>query len=150
VLAYRRLAGAAAGAAVRAEFVFLWPNTLLQLAPEGLTVQQVLPLATGHCSLRELRYGAPDVARETRLLRYLHARVRRDALAMDLRLLERTQHGLGNLEPAAAGPVADNEPALRWFSQRARRACGDAGSEAKPDAPRRILRRKAVVPTAIS
>jgi phenylpropionate dioxygenase-like ring-hydroxylating dioxygenase large terminal subunit len=146
--AYRRLASESAPAAARAEFVFLWPGTLLQLTPEGLTVQQVLPGLAGRCSLRESRYGATDAGRETRLLRYLHARVRRHALAMDLRLLERTQHGLGNLEPGAAGPVADNEPALRWFIQRLRRACGSAAADAKPAAPRRRLRRPPVVPAA--
>jgi carnitine monooxygenase subunit len=145
---YRRLAGESTPAAARAEIVFLWPGTLLQLVPEGLTVQQVLPGVAGHCSLRESRYGAADASRETRLLRYLHARVRRHALAMDLRLLERTQHGLGNLEPGAAGPVADNEPALRWFIQRMRRACGDAGPGARPAAPRRVLRRRNVAPAA--
>jgi len=145
---YRRLASESTPAAARAEIVFLWPGTLLQLAPEGLTVQQVLPGGASHCSLRESRYGATDAGRESRLLRYLHARVRRHALAMDLRLLERTQHGLGNLEPGAAGPVADNEPALRWFIQRMRRACGDAGPGAEPAAPRRRLRRRSVAPAA--
>jgi phenylpropionate dioxygenase-like ring-hydroxylating dioxygenase large terminal subunit len=145
---YRRLATDSASAAARAEIVFLWPGTLLQLVPEGLTVQQVLPGVAGHCSLRESRYGATDAGRETRLLRYLHARVRRHALAMDLRLLERTQHGLGNLEPGATGPVADNEPALRWFIQRMRRACGDAGPGTGAAAPRRRLRRRTAVPSA--
>jgi carnitine monooxygenase subunit len=146
--AYRRLASESTPAAAHAEIVFLWPGTLLQLAPEGLTVQQVLPGVAGHCGLRESRYGATDAGRETRLLRYLHARVRRHALAMDLRLLERTQQGLGNLEPGAAGPVADNEPALRWFIRRMRRACGDAGPGARPAAPRRGRRRRTVVPAA--
>jgi len=146
--AYRRLASESTPAEARAEIVFLWPGTLLQLAPEGLTVQQVLPGVAGGCSLRESRYGATDAGRETRLLRYLHARVRRHALAMDLRLLERTQQGIGNLEPDAAGPVADNEPALRWFIQRMRRACGDAGRDTRAAAPRRRLRRRTAVPAA--
>lgn len=148
--AYRRLASASTGAAARAELVFLWPGTLLQLAPECLTVQQVLPGVVGRCTLRESRYGATDAGRETRLLRYLHARVRRHARAMDQRLLERTQHGIGNLEPGATGPVADNEPALRWFIQRARRACGEAGQDTKPVAPRRTLQRKTRAPAGPS
>jgi len=147
---YRRLASASTGTAARAELVFLWPGTLLQLAPEGLTVQQVLPDVAGRCSLRESCYGATDAGRETRLLRYLHARVRRHALAMDLRLLERTQHGIGNLEPGTAGPVADNEPALRWFIERARRACSAAGQDTQPVAPRRTLQRKTRAPAATS
>jgi phenylpropionate dioxygenase-like ring-hydroxylating dioxygenase large terminal subunit len=145
---YRMLARASAGAAARTEVVFLWPGTLLLLAPEALAVQQVLPDVTGRCSLRELVYGAPDAGRETRLQRYLHTRVRRHALAMDLRLLERTQQGLGNLEPDDTGAIADNEPALRWFTQRAQQAFGTAGQGTKQAAPRRTLRRRTFVPAA--
>jgi phenylpropionate dioxygenase-like ring-hydroxylating dioxygenase large terminal subunit len=90
----------------------------------------------------------PDASRETRLQRYLHARVRRHALAMDLRLLERTQQGLGSLEPGDMGVIADNEPALCWFTRRAQQAFGGAGQGAKRAAPRRTLRRRTVVPAS--
>jgi phenylpropionate dioxygenase-like ring-hydroxylating dioxygenase large terminal subunit len=146
--AYRMLSSVPAGAAARTEVVFLWPGTLLLFAPEALTVQQVLPDVTGRCSLRELVYGMPDASRETRLQRYLHARVRRHALAMDLRLLERTQQGLGSLEPGDMGVIADNEPALCWFTRRAQQAFGGAGQGAKRAAPRRTLRRRTVVPAS--
>jgi phenylpropionate dioxygenase-like ring-hydroxylating dioxygenase large terminal subunit len=146
---YRSLAGSSVHDAGRAALVFLWPGTLLQLAPEALTVRQVLPGATGQCSLREHRYGATDAGRETRLMRYAHARVRRHALTMDQRLLERTQHGLGNLEPATKGPLADSEPALRWFIQRVQRAFEETGQVAGPTATRRTSRRKSIDETAL-
>jgi phenylpropionate dioxygenase-like ring-hydroxylating dioxygenase large terminal subunit len=146
--AYLWLASAPAGAAARAGVVFLWPGTLLMFASDALIVRQVLPDVTGRCSLRELVYGAPDASRETRLQRYLHARVRRAALAMDLRLLERTQQGLGNLEPDDMGVIADSEPALHWFTQRAQHAFGGEARGKTQAAPRRTLRRKTVVPVS--
>ena len=101
-----------------AGFVLLWPNTLLQYAPDGLAVLQVLPMATGLCTFRESRYALPDASRDMRLLRYLHRRVRRQALQADARLLARVQQGMVNgLE---AGPIAANEAGLRWFATRYR------------------------------
>ena len=106
--------------AARAEYIYLWPNLLLQLAPDGLTVLQVLPGATGQSTLRELRYATPDSSREMRLLRYAHQRVRRQALAADVRLLARVQQGLAGLDAGETGPIAEAEFGLRWFADRCR------------------------------
>lgn len=126
--------------------VFLWPNTLLQFAADGLAVLQVLPLATGLCTYRESRYALPDTAREMQLLRYLQRRVRRQALQADARLLARVQQGMASgLEP---GPIAVNEPALRWFTARYReQMAGHIGPEPGAAPPRRTRpkRRTAVV-----
>ena len=59
------------------EAIFVWPNLLLQFMPDQLAVVQVLPAATGTCSLREVSYGVPDASRELRVARYASARVRR-------------------------------------------------------------------------
>jgi phenylpropionate dioxygenase-like ring-hydroxylating dioxygenase large terminal subunit len=99
-----------------ADFVFLWPNTLLQSAPDGLAVLQVLPLAAGHSVFRESRFASPDPSREMQLLRYLQRRVRRQALQADARLLARVQQGMANGVPA--GPIAASEAGLRWFAAR--------------------------------
>jgi phenylpropionate dioxygenase-like ring-hydroxylating dioxygenase large terminal subunit len=113
---YRQLLGDRQPTSARAEYVYLWPNLLLQLAPDGLSVLQVLPGATGHCTFRELRYAAPDSSRQMRLLRYTHQRVRRQALAADTRILARVQQGLGGLGADETGPIAAGEPGLRWFA----------------------------------
>ncbi|MEY2921057.1 MAG: hypothetical protein RL261_2362, partial [Pseudomonadota bacterium] len=107
-------------ASARAEYVYLWPNLLLQLAPDGLSILQVLPGATGHSTLRELRYAVPDASREMRLLRYTHQRVRRQALAVDARILTRVQQGLAGLDAGETGPIASGEAGLRWFGERCR------------------------------
>jgi carnitine monooxygenase subunit len=117
---YRQLLLDRQAAAARAEYVYLWPNLLLQLAPDGLAIQQVLPGATGQCTFRELRYATPDSSREMRLLRYTHQRVRRQALAADVRLLVRVQQGLVGLDAGETGPIAHDEAGLRWFADRCR------------------------------
>ncbi|MBP7610459.1 MAG: hypothetical protein KA760_13240, partial [Steroidobacteraceae bacterium] len=117
---YRQLLRDRKSSPACAEYVYLWPNLLLQLAPDGLSILQILPGATGHSTLRELRYAAPDVSREMRLLRYTHQRVRRQAGAADARLLARVQQGLGMLDADATGPLATGEVGLRWFAERCR------------------------------
>ncbi len=117
---YRQLLQDRRPARVRAEYVYLWPNLLLQLAPDGLSILQVLPGATGHSTLRELRYATPDSGREMRLLRYTHQRVRRQAFAADARMLARVQQGMGMLGADETGPIATGEVGLRWFAGHCR------------------------------
>jgi phenylpropionate dioxygenase-like ring-hydroxylating dioxygenase large terminal subunit len=113
---YRRLLGDRQPTSARAEYVYLWPNLLLQLAPDGLSILQVLPGATGQSTFRELRYATPDSSRQMRLLRYTHQRVRRQALAVDTRILARVQQGLAGLGADETGPIATGEAGLRWFA----------------------------------
>ena len=40
---YRQLLRDKQPIAARAEYIYLWPNLLLQLAPDGLSILQVLP-----------------------------------------------------------------------------------------------------------
>lgn len=116
---YQRLLSPDATAATpRAEFLYVWPNLLLCLSPDGLRVAQVLPGAPGCSVLREVRCGSADTRRTMRLLRYAHERVARRARGEDLRLLERTQHGLGSLDDDEAGPLDAREAGLRWFVER--------------------------------
>jgi phenylpropionate dioxygenase-like ring-hydroxylating dioxygenase large terminal subunit len=137
---YRRLLRGRPAAAARAEILFLWPNLLLQLAPDALSVTQVLPRATGSCWLRESRYGAADSSREMRLLRYAHERVKRQARAGALRLLERAQAGQVNLAADESGPLALAETGVRWFTALCRERCATGPAVVPRRAPRRTPR----------
>jgi hypothetical protein len=53
-----------------------------------------------------------------KLLRYAHGRVQRQARAADVRLLQRVQQGLANLEPVETWPLAENDSGVRWFELR--------------------------------
>jgi phenylpropionate dioxygenase-like ring-hydroxylating dioxygenase large terminal subunit len=121
-----------------AEILFVWPNLLLQFAPDQLAVIQVLPGPTGSCLLREVAYGLPDANRAWRLVRYAHARVRRSARAQDSRILERVQHGLASAGAAAgAGPIATGEVGVQWFVESLRGATTPAAGS-KPVRQRRL------------
>jgi phenylpropionate dioxygenase-like ring-hydroxylating dioxygenase large terminal subunit len=138
--AYRELLRRERSDAEPAMYLFVWPNVLLLRAADGLAVLQVLPGVTGHCTYRELRYAVPDSARASRLLRYLHQRVRRQALAVDVRLLGRVQQGLANLPPDDAAPLAQTEPGLQWFANRYRDHFAAAPAASKAASTRRRSR----------
>jgi phenylpropionate dioxygenase-like ring-hydroxylating dioxygenase large terminal subunit len=134
------------GAPCHAEALFLWPNLLLQFAPDQLAVIQVLPGPTGSCQLREVAYGRAVASRELRLVRYAHARVRRSARAQDSRILERVQHGLASAGAAAdGGPIAKNEVGLQWFVE-CLRAATTAAAGIKPVRQRRLRKPVLAIP----
>jgi phenylpropionate dioxygenase-like ring-hydroxylating dioxygenase large terminal subunit len=93
-----------------------------------------------------MRYGGPDSTRDARRRRYLHERVLRRALQDDARLLERVQHGLGNLEPGTTLPIDEAQPGLRWFVERCRAAFGPALDAANKRGTRPRRPRAAIVP----
>jgi phenylpropionate dioxygenase-like ring-hydroxylating dioxygenase large terminal subunit len=144
---YRQLLLDRPPASARAEYVYLWPNLLLQLAPDGLSILQVLPGTTGQSTFRELRYAAPDSTREMRLLRYTHQRVRRQALAADARILARVQQGLGGSCADATGPIASGEAGLRWFAERCRAYLSAPAADSATLAIRSRGRRRKAAPT---
>jgi carnitine monooxygenase subunit len=144
---YRQLLLDGGSVPARADYVYLWPNLLLQRAPDGLSVLQVLPVATGQCTFRELRYASPDSSRAMRLLRYTHQRVRRQALAADARLLARVQQGLGMLGSDETGPIATGEAGLRWFAERCRARLSAATPRAPT--PRGRGRRRSPAPVGV-
>jgi Rieske 2Fe-2S family protein len=135
-------------AAPRARYLFLWPNLLLCLAPDGLALTQVLPESAGRSRLREIRYGLPDAGRTMRLLRYAYERVRRQARRDDLRMLERAQSGAQSLDPAATGPLDAREFALRWFVERYGAECpAPPRSRIKLNTRRRVVAKSAAATT---
>ncbi len=125
--------------------LFVWPNLLLQHAPDGLTALQVLPGPAAACTYREWRYGVPDGSRATRLLRYVHHRVRRQALAADVRLLSRVQQGMANLAGSEAGPIARNETGMQWFLARYRESIADTAAVLQPAVSKRRTRSRAAL-----
>ena len=135
-------------AAPRADYLYLWPNLLLCLAPDGLALTQVLPDAAGRSRLREIRYGLPDPSRTVKLLRYAYERVRWQARRDDLRLLERAQSGAQSLDPGATGPIDAREFALRWFVDRYGAACSaEPRPRIKLNARRRAVAKSTAAPT---
>lgn len=97
---------------------FLWPNVVLDVYPDQVRLAQLLPLGPGECAIRESVFARPDGGRETRVARYLNARVHRRTAREELRLVERRQAGLAT-GGGAGGLLAVDEHGLRWFEDRA-------------------------------
>lgn len=131
-----------------ADFLFLWPNLLLCCAEGTLTLVQASPLRSGACRLRAMRYGVVDASPDTRRVRYLQERVLRRALLDDAKLLERTQHGVAMLEPAATLPVDAAQPGLSWFVERCRAVLDAPTTGRKPRARSRQARPPGTAPVA--
>jgi phenylpropionate dioxygenase-like ring-hydroxylating dioxygenase large terminal subunit len=129
-----------------ADFLFLWPNLLLCRAEGTLTVVQALPRRPGACRLRAMRYGVVDSSRDALRVRYLQERVLRRALVDDAKLLERAQHGVAMLEPAATMPVDAAQPGLHWFIERCRAMAAAPDGARKPRARTRQARAQGTAP----
>lgn len=126
--------------------LFLWPNVFLDVHPEQLRVTQLLPVTAGETLVRSTSFGLPDPSGGLRLARYLGERVERRATAAGRRAVERVQAGVASGD-FATGPLAVDEPALRWFARRWRQVMAEAttvaddagGSGERPGVPGLVL-----------
>jgi hypothetical protein len=82
--------------------IFLAPNHVIELRPDGFTILQVLPIGPGRSLLRRHDYTLCEVDRPARALRYLASRLspytRRSAIAV----AESTQRGMVTFGHVAA------------------------------------------------
>jgi phenylpropionate dioxygenase-like ring-hydroxylating dioxygenase large terminal subunit len=125
---------------------FLWPNVIFDVHPEQLRVTQLLPTSVGETVVRSTSFGLPDAAGGSRLARYLGDRIDRRVRAVERRLVERVQAGVASGD-YATGPLAVDEPALRWFTRRWLQGVPEGAAVAGgPDAsrPRSRTRRKRI------
>jgi TetR/AcrR family transcriptional repressor of bet genes len=94
--------------------IFLAPNHVIELRPDGFTILQVLPIGPGRSLLRQHDYTLCEVDRPARALRYLASRLspytRRSAIAV----AESTQRGMVTFGHAAADG-AQAAPAVAAF-----------------------------------
>ena len=106
---------------------FLWPNVLIDVYPDQVVAQQVLPLGAADTLVRETAYALPDATREARLARYLNRRIRRHYEAADRRIAERMQSGIetGDYRP---GPLAADDHGVRWHVGRLRASVPESGA----------------------
>jgi TetR/AcrR family transcriptional repressor of bet genes len=94
--------------------LFLPPNELLELRPDGASVLQVIPEAPGRCRIRRFDFALAAPTRAQRVLGYLGQRLLRQWLRQDCELASSIQSGLegSSYEAIEAGPVP---PALSAF-----------------------------------
>jgi phenylpropionate dioxygenase-like ring-hydroxylating dioxygenase large terminal subunit len=115
---YARLAAVAGGAIWRR--LYLPPNELIELRPDGALVLQVIPEAPGRCRLRRFEFAPSAATRAQRALGYLSRRRVRHWLRQDGQLASSIQSGLegSGYEALEAGPVPQALAAFRAAIQR--------------------------------
>jgi phenylpropionate dioxygenase-like ring-hydroxylating dioxygenase large terminal subunit len=110
----------------------LWPNFAFDVYPDQVDFMQWLPLSPNETIVREIAYVHPDARREMRAARYLNWRINRRVSLEDKALIERVQAGMAS-SSYGAGPLGENEVALRSFGARMREripACRAAAAPA--------------------
>jgi len=110
---YARQACAAGGAVWRR--LFVQPNQLIEIRPDGALLLQVIPESPGRCRVRRFELGGPRPARAERVQRYLAQRLARRWLRQDFDVVGSIQSGLEGSEYQAmeAGPVPEALAAFR-------------------------------------
>jgi len=87
------------------------PNLGLDVLPDQMDFFQLLPDGPGRCIVRGGVFGLPDSRRETRVVRYLSARINRAVNDEDRWLCSRVQRGLAS-SSYKPGPLSELE---RWM-----------------------------------
>ena len=106
-------------------YLKLWPNIGFDIYPDQIDFMQWLPLSPGRTLIREIAYALPDTRREMKAARYCNWRINRQVNREDSALLERVQAGMQSRH-FTAGPLSEEEPALRHFCARMRRLMPEA------------------------
>jgi phenylpropionate dioxygenase-like ring-hydroxylating dioxygenase large terminal subunit/DNA-binding transcriptional regulator YbjK len=108
--------------------LFLPPNQLLELRPDGLTVLQVEPAGPGHSRVRTLHCRAAADG-ELRLMNYLARRLHRQWLSQDMEVAAAAQRERSDGRRTAPAPAA-----LATLERRVKSLCEDlAGEKASPE-----------------
>ena len=110
---YTRLAQS--GSSALWQRLFIQPNELIEIRPDGALVLQVIPEAPGRCRIRHFEFGFAAPTREQRCLHYLGKRLVRRWLQQDFDLARSIQAGLegSSFEATEAGPVPQALGAFR-------------------------------------
>jgi phenylpropionate dioxygenase-like ring-hydroxylating dioxygenase large terminal subunit/AcrR family transcriptional regulator len=95
--------------------LFIAPNELIEIRPDGALLLQVIPEAPGRCRIRRFDFGIAAPTREQRCLHYLGQRLVRRWLHQDFELAKSIQAGLegSSFEATEAGPVPQALGAFR-------------------------------------
>ena len=111
------------GAADRAvwRFVFIWPNTTIDLYPDQVTTWQINPSAIDATHDVFACYRAERPTPSMRTVQRLNHRLNVDVAAEDIDLVARVQAGMATTgwQP---GPLGEREAAVAWFAGHVRRA----------------------------
>jgi phenylpropionate dioxygenase-like ring-hydroxylating dioxygenase large terminal subunit len=112
-------------------FYSILPNLGVDVFPEQMDFFQVLPNGPGRCIIRSASFALPDERRETRIVRWLGARLNREINREDRELCARVQQGLASpsYEP---GPLSHLEGYMLEFHELLRNRIPEIGQPRAP------------------
>jgi choline monooxygenase len=100
-------------------YVFIYPNTTIDLYPDQIGTWQILPDGTGRTRDVFGAYRAPGTSPRTRLVQWANTRLNTLVLDEDVDLVRNVQHG-AHTRDYVCGPLSRREAAVGWFADRIR------------------------------
>jgi Rieske 2Fe-2S family protein len=100
-------------------YVFIYPNTTLDLYPDQVNVWQIRPDGVGRIRDVYESYRRADSGPRTRFVQRVNHRFNSQVLAEDIDLVKNVQRGLAT-RGYACGPLSAREAAVGWFADRVR------------------------------
>jgi choline monooxygenase len=101
-------------------YVYIYPNTTIDLYPDQVTTWQISPRGIGATHDRWSCYRAQQPSTAMRAVQRLNHRLNNEVAAEDAELVARVQAGMATTgwQP---GPLGEREAAVAWFADRIRR-----------------------------
>jgi choline monooxygenase len=106
-------------------YVYIYPNTTIDLYPDQVTTWQINPRGIGATHDLWSCYRAQQPSTAMRAVQRLNHRLNNEVAAEDAELVARVQAGMATTgwQP---GPLGEREAAVAWFAARVRRDMADA------------------------
>ncbi|MGH2851532.1 MAG: aromatic ring-hydroxylating oxygenase subunit alpha [Solirubrobacteraceae bacterium] len=104
-------------------YLFIYPNTAIDLYPDQVTTWQILPDGIGHTSDVFGSYRPAHCGPRTRLVQRLNQRFNTQVLDEDVDLVDNVQRGLAT-NGYECGPLSAREAGVAWLAERVRRDLG--------------------------
>jgi Rieske 2Fe-2S family protein len=100
-------------------YIFIYPNTTIDLYPDQVNTWQMLPDGVARTSDVFGCYRHPSAGPKTRFVQWLGNRVQTLVLDEDIDLVDNVQQGL-QTRGYECGPLSAREEAVAWFADRIR------------------------------
>ena len=100
-------------------YVFIYPNTAIDLYPDQVMTWQISPNGVQGTRDTFMAYRAARAGLRTRLVQRLNAKLNAIVHTEDVDLVENVQAGL-TTRGFAPGPLSGREAAVAWFADRVR------------------------------
>jgi Rieske 2Fe-2S family protein len=114
-------------------YATIYPNTMIDLAPDFIGVWSMVPVGTERTALPGAYYRHPGAGLRTRAAQYLNARLNDLVAKEDDDIVSRVQHGV-HTPGFRFGPLSDREAGIGWFAGKVRADLGvDAPDEDDED-----------------